>query len=134
MSRRPFGPALVKAMNRTTACARCTPRDFIKQIIRMSAPEDAALWGRVLKRCRRYTTIDVERANQLRLEFPIFAQSCFDNCQGAAVRYKDLTYVEGYAASIVPVADAPPVYHAWLIDKQGAVVDPFDRRGILGSL
>jgi hypothetical protein len=49
------------------------------------------------------------------------AKECFKNSADAAVTNPELTYVEGYAL----VKDMPmPFAHAWLVDKNGLVVDP----------
>lgn len=45
-------------------------------------------------------------------------QQCFQNALKLATQRPELTYVEGYAISIMPVS------HAWCIDRDGFVVDP----------
>lgn len=45
-------------------------------------------------------------------------KECFSNALLLAVARPDLTYVEGWATSIIPVA------HAWCVDYNGLVVDP----------
>jgi len=45
-------------------------------------------------------------------------KDCFMNAWHLAIDRPDLTYVEGYASSIIPVL------HAWCVDKQGNVIDP----------
>ena len=45
-------------------------------------------------------------------------KDCYMNAWHLATERKDLTYVEGYAASVIPVM------HAWCVDKQGNVIDP----------
>jgi hypothetical protein len=47
---------------------------------------------------------------------------CFRNCTEAALRYRELTYVEGYA--IADIAIQLPLAHAWLLSPQGEVLDP----------
>ncbi len=42
---------------------------------------------------------------------------CFANAQRLAMMYEDLTYVEGYAMSIIPL------HHGWCVDRDGRVVD-----------
>jgi hypothetical protein len=43
---------------------------------------------------------------------------CFKNATQLMIDRDDLTYVEGYALSIIPIM------HAWCIDEDGNVVDP----------
>jgi hypothetical protein len=45
-------------------------------------------------------------------------RNCFLNCLELARLRPELTYVEGYATSVIPV------HHAWLIDAAGEVVEP----------
>ena len=45
-------------------------------------------------------------------------KDCFKNAFWLAIENEDLTYVEGYALSIIPVL------HAWCVDKQNRVIDP----------
>jgi hypothetical protein len=49
-----------------------------------------------------------------------YAKECFGNCAIHVITQDtDLTYVEGFASwSMMPVA------HAWLVDKDGNVIDP----------
>ena len=44
--------------------------------------------------------------------------SCFMNASRLALESSDLTYVEGFAASVVPM------HHAWCVRLDGKVVDP----------
>jgi len=44
-------------------------------------------------------------------------KQCFANAQRLATIHPELTYVEGYALSIIPV------HHGWCVDPDGAVVD-----------
>lgn len=43
--------------------------------------------------------------------------NCFRHASKAALRNRDYTYVEGYAALIIPV------HHAWIVDKNGFVIE-----------
>ncbi len=43
--------------------------------------------------------------------------ACYIHAGKAALRNRDYTYVEGYAISIIPVE------HAWLVDKDGIVIE-----------
>lgn len=50
--------------------------------------------------------------------YPIgFVRECFRNATLLAMHFRNLTYCEGYACSVLPVA------HAWCIDREGRVVD-----------
>lgn len=49
---------------------------------------------------------------------PMAIKQCFTNAYLLAARRSDLTYVEGYAAGVIPV------HHAWCVDRLGNVVDP----------
>lgn len=44
-------------------------------------------------------------------------KQCFANAQRLAMAHHDLTYVEGYALSIIPI------HHAWCVDAEGRVLD-----------
>lgn len=44
-------------------------------------------------------------------------KACYMNAARLAMRRKDLIYVEGYAAGIIPVM------HAWCIDQEGRVLE-----------
>ncbi len=44
-------------------------------------------------------------------------KQCFANAQQLALAHPELTYVEGYAMSVIPV------HHGWCVDPDGAVVD-----------
>lgn len=44
-------------------------------------------------------------------------QQCFANAQRLALLHSDLTYVEGYAMSVIPL------HHGWCVDRDGRVVD-----------
>jgi hypothetical protein len=44
---------------------------------------------------------------------------CYMNALHAALRYRDLTYVEGYAYD-----GTIPIHHAWLVRRDGRVLDP----------
>lgn len=43
--------------------------------------------------------------------------ACYVHAGKAAMRNPDYTYVEGYASMVIPVA------HAWLVDKDGLVIE-----------
>ena len=43
---------------------------------------------------------------------------CFENAAKLAMSHRELTYVEGYATSFIPL------HHAWCVTKDGRVVDP----------
>jgi hypothetical protein len=43
--------------------------------------------------------------------------NCFRHASKAALRNRDYTYVEGYASLLIPV------HHAWLLDRNGAVIE-----------
>ncbi len=45
-------------------------------------------------------------------------RECFNHAAKAALRNRDYTYVEGYACMVLPV------HHAWLLDKDGNVIEP----------
>lgn len=45
-------------------------------------------------------------------------KECYSNAGRYALDNEELTYVEGYAHSVIPVP------HAWCIDDEGLVVDP----------
>ncbi|OGC89255.1 MAG: hypothetical protein A2W25_04305 [candidate division Zixibacteria bacterium RBG_16_53_22] len=45
-------------------------------------------------------------------------KECFRNAAMLALEHPELTYVEGYALSIIST------HHAWCVDKEGRVVDP----------
>jgi hypothetical protein len=45
-------------------------------------------------------------------------KECFHNALDLAITYRDLTYVEGMASSLIPV------HHAWTITNDGKVQDP----------
>jgi hypothetical protein len=45
-------------------------------------------------------------------------QQCFANAQRLALLHPQLTYVEGYAMSVIPL------HHGWCVDAEGRVVDP----------
>lgn len=52
---------------------------------------------------------------------------CFDNCAIRALR-SGLTYCEGFAIpKDVPIM---PIYHGWLIDENGTIIDPTWQGGI----
>lgn len=44
-------------------------------------------------------------------------KQCFRNAAVLAITYPELTYVEGYASSVIPMP------HAWVIDANGLVID-----------
>lgn len=44
-------------------------------------------------------------------------RQCFRNAYLLAMEHGDLTYIEGYATGIIPLA------HAWCVNKKGEVVD-----------
>lgn len=44
-------------------------------------------------------------------------RDCFRHASKAALRNRDYTYVEGYASLTVPV------HHAWLVDRNGTVIE-----------
>jgi len=44
-------------------------------------------------------------------------RDCFRHASKAALRNRDYTYVEGFAALLIPV------HHAWLVDKNGNVIE-----------
>jgi hypothetical protein len=53
---------------------------------------------------------------------------CYYNCQQLVLTNNDLTYVEGYA---IPENSLPgdlsflsPINHAWLLDRDAAIIDP----------
>lgn len=53
---------------------------------------------------------------------------CYYNCQQLVLTNNELTYVEGYA---IPQNSLPgdlsfllPISHAWLLDRDGAIIDP----------
>lgn len=46
------------------------------------------------------------------------AKQCYRNAALVALSNPEYTYVEGYAASIIPI------HHAWVVDRDGQVVDP----------
>jgi hypothetical protein len=48
----------------------------------------------------------------------MMAQNCFRNATLRAHRDESLTYVEGYVWSLIAI------HHAWLIDRDGRVIDP----------
>lgn len=48
---------------------------------------------------------------------PLRNQRCYENCRRLAFR-KGFTYVEGYAAGVIPM------HHAWCLDKHAKVIDP----------
>lgn len=54
------------------------------------------------------------------------AQQCFANAQRLALLNPELTYVEGYAMSVVPL------HHGWCVDRAGRVIDVtwIDRSGV----
>jgi hypothetical protein len=45
-------------------------------------------------------------------------KQCYANSTRLVMRHPNLTYVEGYAAGIIPVM------HAWCVTKDGKVIDP----------
>ncbi len=45
-------------------------------------------------------------------------KQCYKNAAHLALTHHELTYVEGYAVSIIPVM------HAWCVTKRGTVIDP----------
>lgn len=48
---------------------------------------------------------------------------CYHNSREALIDYEDLTYIEGYVSSVIPIA------HAWNSDWNGDVVDTTLREG-----
>ena len=44
-------------------------------------------------------------------------KQCYKNAAQMALKFKELTYVEGYANNIIPVS------HAWCVDLAGRVID-----------
>ena len=93
---------------------------------RYRGPEDL-----LLKRGKVYRPSDPVQPHDFPPEVCV-ERECFSNSlKIAALQYgtEDLTYVEGYAASgNVGI----PVHHAWLVDKDGHVIDPTwqgERRG-----
>lgn len=53
-------------------------------------------------------------------------KNCYYNCLELLREHPDLTYCEGYAQS----EDLPlPLFHAWLVDEDGLVVDPTWKSG-----
>lgn len=53
-------------------------------------------------------------------------KNCYYNCFELLREHPDLTYCEGYAMS----EDLPlPLFHAWLIDEDGNVIDPTWKSG-----
>jgi hypothetical protein len=72
---------------------------------------------------RSYRVPTVERMRELMEQYDISpgrAKECFMNAASAVVfeSSTDLRYVEGYAASIIPI------HHAWLVTPNGEVIDP----------
>lgn len=50
-------------------------------------------------------------------------KECFRNAAQRALRDPGLAYAEGYVHAVIPIE------HAWLVDKDGCVVDPTLRNG-----
>jgi hypothetical protein len=48
------------------------------------------------------------------------AENCFGNSYNLADKHPELTYVEGYT---LHEATDFPVFHAWVVDKEGNVID-----------
>lgn len=49
---------------------------------------------------------------------PMGLSQCFENAYRVATRTKAFHYVEGYALGVIPI------HHAWLVDREGNVIDP----------
>jgi hypothetical protein len=63
-----------------------------------------------------FTEVDLERSAEMKEEYQLETKQCFYNCQKMAT-WMSLSYYEGFACGIIPVA------HAWLV-VDGKVIDP----------
>lgn len=82
---------------------------------RANSTHTDTLFGFVLKHGRAYKPLP-----KLPMEFRVhrgIIKECFRNASMAALQDRCLTYVEGYASSIIPVA------HAWCVTARGQAVE-----------
>ena len=62
--------------------------------------------------------LDLEESERISAKYFCKPKMCYWNCIYVASKEKDLTYYEGYAAAFIPMN------HAWLVTKDGRVVEP----------
>lgn len=95
---------------------------YLNMMVRLAGdrPSNEAL---ILKHGRKFKPpVSVEENDRLMEQYGIdagMAKDCFANSGRCVIgMHPDITYVEGYAAGIIPV------HHAWLVTKDGQVIDP----------
>lgn len=91
--------------------------DFVALLAALQPAPDGHRFGSIADLVLRYGRIWPDRADPATV--PDMARGqCFANAGILAVERPDLTYVEGWAGSLIPTE------HAWLVTADGAVVDP----------
>lgn len=76
------------------------------------------IWKRFQATAQAFEVVDWKLSQQLAETFRCRIKECYSNCLSIAALLPELAYHEGIATKIVPTD------HAWLVTKDGTVVDP----------
>ncbi len=88
----------------------------IKQLL--EGKPQAKFWNFMLDHATAFNNIDWERSKDISSVYQCQGRMCFKNAVRVAMVDKSLRYCEGLATAIIPTE------HAWLLDKDGVVIDP----------
>jgi hypothetical protein len=89
-------------------------RDYLEMQVTAFGRDHAKLAGFILDHGRAFEA-DAKTFKGRRMR----AKNCFGNCiHKVLTNSPDLTYVEGYVQALIPI------HHAWLMRKDGSIIDP----------
>jgi hypothetical protein len=88
-------------------------REYLQMQVDAFGREHARLAAWLLDHGREFT-VDERTFKGRRMR----AKECFGNATRMVVRDPSLTYVEGYVTALIPI------HHAWVMRKDGSIIDP----------